>query len=165
MPGNSSQSTIDPTLLSRFKNLLSDPEVEGIRSKVYLDSRGNLTVGIGHKVTAADGLRLGQSVSQEQIDTFFAQDGANALRRAQAQASQAGISAPDFIPALASVNFQLGNKWPASFPKAWGALSSGDYSTAAMEAGRSNWMKQTPKRVRAFQDAILALPTPAFPEE
>jgi lysozyme len=161
---NQRRTDVDPDGLAQFRAMMAD--AEGVRSRVYLDTRGNLTVGIGHRVTPADGLKLGQSVTPEQIDAYFLQDGGSALGRARDQARQAGISDPNFIPSLASVNFQLGHKWPGSFPKTWAALSSGDYSTAAMEAGRSNWMKQTPKRVRSFQDAILALRSrPASPEE
>jgi GH24 family phage-related lysozyme (muramidase) len=150
------QDAVEKDQMAKFRQMMVD--AEGIRSKVYRDSLGNLTVGIGHLVTPEDNLVAGQAVAPDRIEQLFQADAATALGKARGQVAQAGIASPDFIPPLASVNFQLGRHWPNSFPKAWGALSSGDYPTAAMEAGRSNWMQQTPKRVRAFQDAILALP-------
>ncbi|MGZ5955868.1 MAG: glycoside hydrolase family protein [Caulobacteraceae bacterium] len=139
-----------------FRAMMAD--AEGVRHQVYKDSRGVLTVGIGHKVLPGDGLRYGDTIAPERIEALFREDAAPALNAARSQASAIGISDAAFIPHLASVNFQLGRDWNQKFRKTWGAMAAGDYGTAAMEAGRSRWMQQTPKRVRAFQDALLALP-------
>jgi GH24 family phage-related lysozyme (muramidase) len=39
--------------------------------KVYKDSRGFLTVGIGHKVVSADKLKLGDEIDDARVDAFF----------------------------------------------------------------------------------------------
>jgi GH24 family phage-related lysozyme (muramidase) len=153
----------DPRELARLKALLIHEE--GSHSKVYKDSQQHLTVGIGHKVVDSDHLSPGQEIGAPQIDQFFQQDGAAALQAAHAQAAEAGIADPNFIQHLASVNFQLGPGWRAKFPKAWGMIKTGDYAGAADEIAKaskpgqpSDWYKQTPKRVVAFQQALRGLP-------
>lgn len=47
---------------------------EGIRLKVYRDSKGLPTVGVGHLVVPADGLKVGDKITQDQCDTFLAND-------------------------------------------------------------------------------------------
>ncbi|MFC3070524.1 glycoside hydrolase family protein [Phenylobacterium soli] len=145
--------------LGDLQRLLQSPQEEGRRNDVYLDSRGLPTVGIGHLVKPADNLQVGQRITDAQVDAFFRQDGAEALRRAKEQADAAGIDDPDFTRRLAAVNFQLGaKKWPATFPKTWSLIQSGDYAGAAKELYNSKWAKQTQHRVDAFRDALLRLP-------
>lgn len=52
--------------------------VEGVVSKVYADSRGLPTIGVGHLVLPQDGLVLDQTISEEQVDNFLQQDLAKA---------------------------------------------------------------------------------------
>lgn len=131
---------------------------EGYRRDVYLDSRGIPTVGIGHKVLPADNLKVGDYVDDSRIQQLFAGDGLKALNAAKSQAAEAGISDPDFVTRLGSVNFQLGTGWTDPFKQTWTKVTAGDYSGAAENLGRSLWAQQTPARVKAFQDALLALP-------
>ena len=153
----------DPRELAGLKALLI-PE-EGLHTDVYEDNQRHLTTGIGHKVVAADHLTAGQTIGAPQIDQFFQKDGTAALQAAHAQAAEAGISDPSFIQRLGAVNFQLGSNWPTKFPNAWRMIKSGDYAGAADEVARSSkpgqpsdWYMQTPKRVKAFQQALRALP-------
>jgi GH24 family phage-related lysozyme (muramidase) len=142
-----------------FKTLMAGPEEEGRRIDVYPDSRGKPTVGIGHLVKPGDKLKLGDKISDPQVDAYFQRDGSEALQRARDQAAQAGITDPKFIARLGAVNFQLGSaKWPDTFPKTWSKILAGDYDGAAVEAANSKWFHQTPKRVRSFQNALRALP-------
>ena len=154
--GNQAPSPITPDQIAPFRTMMVD--AEGPRSRVYLDTQGKPTVGIGHQVTPEDHLSLGDEVEADRIESLFQADAAKALGAARDQANSIGIADAAFIPALASVNFQLGSSWPQTFRKTWSAMAAGDYARAAMEAGRSRWMQQTPKRDRAFQDALLALP-------
>lgn len=158
----------DAAQLAALKAYLSDPEVEGFRDYVYLDSREIPTTGVGHKVRPEDNLTVGQTVDSKMLDRFFQEDASGALRAARAQAAEAGIDDPEFITALGSVNFQLGSGWNAGkngHKKTWALIKQGDYAAAADEAARSAWNKQTPKRVAAFQKALRALPpkTPGRP--
>lgn len=47
---------------------------EGIRLKVYLDTKGIPTVGVGHVVLPEDNLKVGDTITQDQVDIFFAKD-------------------------------------------------------------------------------------------
>jgi GH24 family phage-related lysozyme (muramidase) len=131
---------------------------EGRRKDVYLDSLGKPTVGIGHLVVAADNLKVGDRITDEQVTALFKRDSAPALRAARSQAAEAGIADPAFIPYLASVNFQLGTKWTGTFPRTWRMIVDGKYDAAAAALDDTLWAKQTPVRVKDLQDALRRLP-------
>jgi lysozyme len=144
-------------LVEAFKKLMIP--LEGLRKDVYTDSLGKLTVGIGHLVLASDNLKLGQLISDEQVTTLFEKDSAMALSAAQLQANQAGISDPNFVPILGSVNFQLGTHWNITkFPQTWAMIVAGRYEDAAKALDGTAWAHQTPNRVKDFQDALRRLP-------
>jgi GH24 family phage-related lysozyme (muramidase) len=132
-------------------------EREGVEKKAYKDSVGKLTVGIGHLVVPADGLKLGDEITDAQVSEFFKKDSAAAVSAAKSQASQAKISDANFMVYLASVNFQLGTGWNKVHKKTWALIMEGKYEEAADEAGKSTWAKQTPVRVKDFQQALRAL--------
>jgi GH24 family phage-related lysozyme (muramidase) len=131
---------------------------EGWRTKVYLDSRGLPTVGLGHLLTASQNKQyaVGASVPVEQLNTWATQDAKKAYDAATSQAGTLGVSSAGFINALASVNFQLGTGWNTKFKKTWSYMVSGQWEKAALEAQDSAWFAQTPVRVRDFQDALCA---------
>ena len=130
---------------------------EGRSNTVYADTLGKLTVGIGHLVRPADRLRRGDVISDDRVSALFAADGAAALSAAVAQAAEAGITDPDFVPYLASVNFQLGVNWRRTFPHTWGLIVAGRYADAADALDGTRWQAQTPVRVTDFQGALLRL--------
>ena len=132
-------------------------EREGVEKKVYKDSLGKLTVGIGHLVEPGDNLKLGDEITDAQISEFFKKDSGAAVSAAKSQASQAKISDSTFLVYLASVNFQLGTGWNKVHKKTWALIMEGKYEEAADEAGKSTWAKQTPVRVKDFQGALRAL--------
>jgi GH24 family phage-related lysozyme (muramidase) len=131
---------------------------EGVRTTVYLDTLGKPTVGIGHLVLPQDNLKVGDTITNERVDAFFAKDGAAALGAARSQATLAGITDSSFIPYLASVNFQLGVRWTATFPHTWQMIVNGEYEDAAQALDGTVWSRQTPVRVKDFQDALRRLP-------
>ncbi len=47
---------------------------EGVKNNVYKDSKGLLTVGIGHLVQPGDGLKFGQLISDDRIMQIFESD-------------------------------------------------------------------------------------------
>lgn len=134
---------------------------EGCRYDVYLDTRRKPTVGIGHLVTAADKLKIGDKIDDARVSEFFKKDSAKALAAARSQAMQAGIASQDFITYLASVNFQLGTNWNQTFKKTWELIVKGHYKDAAAEVQKSQWYNQTPVRVKDFQEALRRLPEKA----
>jgi GH24 family phage-related lysozyme (muramidase) len=137
-------------------------EREGFENEVYKDTLGVLTVGVGHRVLPQDNLREGQTISNERVRQFLYKDAQKAFYAAREQASELGVSDPEFLVALASVNFQLGTGWNDIHRKTWRLMTEGRFREAADEASRSRWNQQTPVRVRDFQNALRALePAPA----
>lgn len=131
---------------------------EGRRNVVYRDSRGFPTGGIGHLITPADKMKVGDHISDAQIDAWFAVDSAGAMNAAKHLAAQAGITEPTFLPYLASVCFQLGNNWTAKWPHTWAMICNGEYNEASDSLDDTPWQRQTPQRVEDFQDALENLP-------
>jgi GH24 family phage-related lysozyme (muramidase) len=131
---------------------------EGVRTKVYLDSRKKPTVGIGHLVVPADKLKVGDEISDMQVTDFFKKDSAKAVAAAKTQAVKAGIKDPNFLVYLASVNFQLGTKWNLVFKTSWKLIMDGKYEEAAKSFESTKWYRQTPVRVKDFQKALRNLP-------
>lgn len=131
---------------------------EGDVRKVYLDSLKKPTGGEGHLITPEDHMKVGDVVTAAQDEAWFNHDGASAMTAAVAQAAQAGITSQEFLPYLASVSFQLGNKWTAKFPNTWRMICAGQYATAAAAFTHTLWDEQTHTRVQDFRDALNRLP-------
>ena len=145
---------------------------EGSRDYVYTDSQGNLTAGIGHKLTGSEleQYQEGDKLRPGDRTQWFEDDVSRAYEAALEQAERYGISDEDFIARLTSTNFQLGENWwnkdvnPKAFDKLHNALLAGDYNSAAREAIDSNWYLQESgkdiNRAEAFGDSIAALRKP-----
>jgi GH24 family phage-related lysozyme (muramidase) len=131
---------------------------EGFSLRVYADSLGNPTVGIGHLVVPEDHLKIGDVITEDRAMAFWEKDSSSAFNAALKQAKEAGICDPCFIAALASVDYQLGTGWRTKFPTVWALIAAGRYDEAATMLDDSLWMQQTPVRVRDFQMALRALP-------
>lgn len=131
---------------------------EGKRNKVYKDSLGKLTVGIGHLVTPDDNLKFGDTIDEHRIKQLFRQDSDTALKLAVRQMLELkkknpNVETPEFLAALISVNFQLGD-WSKVFYNSYPALVRGDVSWVTASLNRSTWQRQTPVRVADFIKAI-----------
>tara|TARA_R110002096_G_scaffold109140_4_gene238920 strand:+ start:1705 stop:2166 length:462 start_codon:yes stop_codon:yes gene_type:complete len=139
---------------------------EGNVEKVYLDSLGKPTCGVGHLLSIEEckEYELGQNVSQTTRDKWLEDDAQKAWDAAAQQLHDLDISKHDFVVALGSVNFQLGTRWMDKFPSAYKALLNKDYdeavrqvSTGSGKDGQSKWKEQTPVRVKDFVNAIKNL--------
>lgn len=134
---------------------------EGEKYKVYYDSLGKPTGGIGHLLLPSDGLVPGEAIPDATVQRWFQHDGASAMDTAVTLARQAGITSQPFLPYLASVCYQLGAGWTKTFPNTWAVICRGDYKPAAQALVTTVWAKQTPVRVADFQAALRALPPKA----
>jgi GH24 family phage-related lysozyme (muramidase) len=135
---------------------------EGEKLEVYQgekDKPGVLTVGIGHKLTPEElkSFSEGDVVTAEQVQAWYEKDSEKALKAATEQAEEVGAKDPEFVAALASVNFQLGTNWKGEHTQTWKLMKEGKFEEAADEAANSKWNTQTPERVEAFQDALRTL--------
>lgn len=127
---------------------------EGYVLKVYLDTRGILTAGIGHKILPSDNLKLGDPVTVAQVMAWFEKDTATAFNAAKSQAADIGRYTVEFLAALAEVNYQLGTNWKAKFYNTYNLLKTGQYQLAISNLRQSAWIEQTPERVHNFIVAI-----------
>lgn len=131
---------------------------EGRRDMAYLDSRGILTIGIGHALTANDGdWKVGDRITQESIDELFAYDISTAFNTAVTQAKEIKKYNAYMIARLTSVNFQLGTGWRSKFPNTWSLIKTGTPETiqkAINAISKSAWAEQTPNRALAFASTL-----------
>lgn len=154
--GNDAVSGIVAVAYVKLEELLKIRE--GVKLYVYPDTKGLATCGIGHLVRDADNLEMDDPITQEQCDAFFREDARSAMDAAIAQMKEAEITSVDFLPWLASVNFQLGTGWTHEFKSTWNMILAGSYTRAADHLAHSRWAEQTLARVQDFQRALRALP-------
>lgn len=133
---------------------------EGVRYKVYKDSLGKLTVGVGHLVLPEDKLKLGDTITERQVTAFLAKDYASSLAAAKEQIALIEVSlSPKQIQtlteALTYVNFQLGTNWHKIHKNSWKLISKGNFLAASEEIKDSLWYAQTPVRVNDFSNFLI----------
>ena len=142
------------SLFSDFK--VDATAAEGRVNKVYADTLGNLTAGIGHKINTnvQDHYKLGDTVSNDQIDVWFDLDYAKTLESARKHFEE--FDEWPRLVQLAVLNwiFQLGPGAPEEFPHATRALQGRRWKEAADEwefanprtRRHSKWFAQTTHR-------------------
>ena len=125
---------------------------EGYRNKVYLDTLGKRTVGVGHLCVEdfwEDDKEYEESFLMEilQKDLQGAIDGAENLCEDLKISDNAKIIIIEMI-------FQLGKTGVSKFRNMWKALQQDppSYSVAATEMLDSRWAKQTPNRAKEMSD-------------
>jgi len=113
------------------KTLIKD---EGQRLKVYEDSEGHLTVGVGHKVLPADNLKLGDTITQEQSDAFFEGDMVNAVTDSKNFLPTVwGTLSPQRQNIVANMAFNMGADKLGEFEQFKKGLQTNNYQKAANE--------------------------------
>ena len=134
------------------KLLESVKKHEGYRNKVYLDSLGKRTVGVGHLCVEdfwEDGKEYEESFLMDilQKDLQGSIDGAEELCEGLKISDDAKILIIEMI-------FQLGKKGVSKFRNMWKALQQDppQYDVAATEMLDSRWAKQTPNRAKEMSN-------------
>lgn len=140
--------------IERLQNQLKIDE--GVRLRVYADSLGKLTVGVGHLVLPADGLKAGDTITQERCDALFEADTARAISDCQKYLGFIGFDdLPDLIQeALVNLLFNLGVNRLLGFKKFLQAVRIGDYSRAADELVDSLWHRQVGARALRIEEVF-----------
>ncbi len=112
-------------------------EHEGLRLKVYQDSKGLKTVGYGHLIDADSptdirSLKVGDSITEERANQLFGRDFDEALNAAR--------NIPGFFnsskkqqAALIDLTFNMGPNWSDGFPSFVKAFATGNYEEAARQ--------------------------------
>jgi hypothetical protein len=142
-------------LISQVEGTKKDPYA------IYKDSLKKPTTGTGILVSGFEKAMLGgksydpsNEAHKDLLDTYQVKVKNDSIKSAYRQANEFGFSA-DAVPILASVNYQLGNKWDSSkFKDTRSDLIKGDYDSAIKRIQDSLWMQQTPSRAKTFIAAI-----------
>jgi len=128
---------------------------EGSRHRVYKDSRGKPTVGIGHLITKKDNLKLGDRISADRLNLFFHTDVRKALAAARNSVHNFDNLPPVFQEGMVNFMFQLGDNAAKKFPKAFKLMNDGNLQAGVQELSVDNsgkkpslWLQQTPRRAR-----------------
>jgi lysozyme len=124
---------------------------EGVRSCVYQDSLGLLTIGVGRLV---DARKPGAGLRPEEIDFLLQNDiddRINALTRklpwfANLDDARRGV--------LISMAFQLGTEGLLKFSRTLQLVMQGKYENAAAAMLESLWARQTPARAKRLAEQM-----------
>ena len=138
--------------------LKSVREHEGYRNKVYLDTLGKRTVGVGH-LCVEDFWEDDKEYEEKFLMTILEHDLQTAIKGAKDLMSENGCMDMDEVAEeiIIEMIFQLGKRGVSKFKNMWKALSGLDYSTAASEMLDSRWAKQTPNRAQAMSAQMASL--------
>lgn len=157
---------MDPETIERINETIERHE-GGRYDRVYEDSEGHPTIGIGFNLDREDarekieGLGLDYdavksgeaSLTDAQIDTLFAGDVDQAIADARNVVTDFDGLSADRQLVLADMAFNLGGEGLAGFHNMIEAINEGDWATASDEMLDSHWAQQVGSR--ATDDADL----------
>ena len=130
---------------------------EGYRNKVYLDTLGKRTVGVGH-LCVEDFWEDDKEYEEKFLMEILADDLQNAIKGARELKEEHSCTDIDEIAQeiLVEMVFQLGKNGVSKFRNMWKALSEKNYIGASYEMLDSRWAKQTPNRAKSMADQMKA---------
>ena len=135
-------------MIDMDKLLESVKKHEGYRNKVYLDTLGKRTIGVGHLCVEnfwEDDKEYEESFLMEILE----KDLQSAIDQADDMCKDLKISSDAKILIIEMI-FQLGGNGVSKFRKMWQALQQDppDYAEASVQMLDSRWAKQTPNRAQ-----------------
>ena len=124
---------------------------EGYRNKVYLDTLGKRTVGVGH-LCVEDFWEDDKEYEEKFLMTILEHDLQTAIKGAKELMEDHGCVDIDEKAEVILIEmvFQLGMTGVSKFKNMWKALSELNYVGASYEMLDSRWAKQTPNRAKAM---------------
>ena len=131
--------------------LKSVKEHEGYRNKVYLDTLGKRTVGVGH-LCVEDFWEDDKEYEEDFLMDILKKDLQEAIRGAKQLMEDQGCADinEQAEEILIEMVFQLGMTGVSKFKNMWKCLSELNYVGASYEMLDSRWAKQTPNRAKAM---------------
>ena len=126
---------------------------EGYRDKVYKDSLGHRTIGIGHLCLDHEKWVDDKVYPRKVIEKTFEYDFNIALNDARKLIVEENIH-PDAFGCLINLCFNIGGPRASRFKKALSALEKQDYKVAAIEFLDSRWAKQVPNRAHELAEIM-----------
>ena len=130
---------------------------EGYRNKVYLDTLGKRTVGVGH-LCVEDFWEDDKEYEESFLMEILQKDLQEAIRGAKELMDEHGCADIDerAEEIIIEMVFQLGRTGVKKFRNMWKALSEHNYVGASYEMLDSKWAKQTPNRAKAMAEQMKA---------
>ena len=130
---------------------------EGYRNKVYLDTLGKRTVGVGH-LCVEDFWEDDKEYEESFLMKILQKDLQEAIRGAKELMNEHGCADIDerAEEILIEMVFQLGRTGVKKFKNMWKALAEHNYLGASFEMLDSRWAKQTPNRAKDMADQMKA---------
>ena len=130
---------------------------EGYRNKVYLDTLGKRTVGVGH-LCVEDFWEDDKEYEEKFLMTILEHDLQTAIKGAERLLKGCRILDSLAKEIIIEMVFQLGETGVSKFKNMLKALENGpDYQTAAIEMLDSKWAKQTPERAAGMSADMAGL--------
>ena len=128
---------------------------EGYRNKVYLDTLGKRTVGVGH-LCVEDFWEDDKEYEEKFLMEILAEDLQNAIKGARELKEEHSCTDIDEIAQeiIVEMVFQLGKNGVSKFKNMWKALSEHNYTGASYEILDSKWAKQTPNRAKSMAELM-----------
>ena len=138
--------------------LASVKKHEGYRNKVYLDTLGKRTVGVGH-LCVEDFWEDDKEYEEKFLMAILEHDLQTAIKGAKDLMSENGCMDMDEIAEeiIIEMIFQLGKTGVSKFKNMWKHLSALEYSDAASEMLDSRWAKQTPNRAQGMSAQMAGI--------
>ena len=135
-------------MIDMDKLLESVKRHEGYRNKVYLDTLGKRTVGVGH-LCVEDFWEDDKEYEEDFLMGILEKDLQSAIDQADDMCKDLKISSDAKIIIIEMI-FQLGGTGVSKFRKMWQALQQDppDYAEASVQMLDSRWAKQTPNRAQ-----------------
>ena len=135
-------------MIDMDKLLESVKRHEGYRNKVYLDTLGKRTVGVGH-LCVEDFWENDKEYEEDFLMGILEKDLQSAIDQADDMCKDLKISSDAKILIIEMI-FQLGGNGVSKFRKMWQALQQDppDYAEASVQMLDSRWAKQTPNRAK-----------------
>ena len=130
---------------------------EGYRNKVYLDTLGKRTVGVGH-LCVEDFWEDDKEYEESFLMQILQKDLQEAIRGAKELMDEHGCADIDerAEEIIIEMVFQLGRTGVKKFRNMWKALAEQNYIGASFEMLDSKWAKQTPNRAKDMADQMKA---------
>ena len=131
---------------------------EGYRNKVYLDSLGKRTVGVGH-LCVEDFWEDDKEYEEKFLLTILEHDLKSAIKSAEELCSDCPVLEDQAKEIIVEMVFQLGKTGVSKFRNMWKALKQAppQYDVAASEMLDSRWASQTPGRAKEMSDHMRSL--------
>ena len=140
--------------MENHKLLESVKRHEGFSNKVYLDTRGFRTIGVGH-LCVEDHWEDGKEYPEDILMELLERDLQSAIDQADDMCKDLELH-EDATHLIIEMIFQLGGNGVSKFKNMWKALKETppNYFEAHVQMLDSKWAKQTPERASEMAEKM-----------